>query len=945
MALDLAGISNLEFYSPHYLEAVLESDLKAVFNKWKQAKDEKGAKQPHERLSSLANPYFQAIGKAEGERDPVRRWEIAREFHVSLLEALGYPYQPETALLDDNSVCPLVLALERDGNPFLWVIDAPFVEEEDDDPLGATPYPEQLPKDNLDDPLPKNKNKDYATWREILDNQVFHGDKAPRWVLFLAGSEVLLIERNKWPQGRYLRFELTQIFSRRQTATLKAVAGLLHKDSLAPDAGICLHDTLDENSHKHAYAVSTDLKYGVRRAVELLGNEAVWYRREVQRQAVFDEDAFPPEELTSECLTFLYRMLFLFYIEARGGDLGIVPMNAEVYRDGYSLETLRDLEVVPLTTEKARNGYYIHDSLRTLFHIINEGYPNNQFSAGELDLEDSYHDSMRIDAMNSPLFDDRSSEDLRSVRFRNIVLQEVLQLLSLSAEKKRRSRGRISYAQLGINQLGAVYEGLLSYTGFFATKTSTKSPPRRTARQLSGKARQPNAKHSRPTSSPRAASATTRNARSSKIENDTEGRPQERHLHLPPRRPQPREVGQLLHAGSPDPVPRQVRPQGAALGGGRRRREAQPQEDRRRDPRPHHLRARHGLERLPHRGRGPAGRRLPRGPAGRSESERGRDHPARGLPAREAPGEGPPRHQQLLRRGPEPHRRRARQGLPLARHPPRGRQVPLVRPAPRHRQQPGGRPPRGLQDGRRHPQGHEGRPQLARPRARARPAPPFTEEGEDAPPPDEVDWANWTAPPRPKGTIYHFLLPAEGMAAFDKDKVIKQLAPESVKRIKEWRKEFCKPFNKKDAERLEQISDAVDRLFAQVVRERVLATQETSDRIPVWGERPERPAGRSPRARSGGGGGVARGRKLRVSAAQARDGCLVCAVVLADRGGGAAAGSGDLVGADGADSEGACITPGSLGTTEPFRCSGTCFPDGASRKAGHLAQCPAAAGR
>jgi type II restriction/modification system DNA methylase subunit YeeA len=29
-------------------------------------------------------------------------------------------------------------------------------------------------------------------------------------------------------------------------------------------------------------------------------------------------------------------------------------------------------------------------------------------------------------------------------------------------------RGCISYAQLGINQIGAVYEGLLSYTGFFA---------------------------------------------------------------------------------------------------------------------------------------------------------------------------------------------------------------------------------------------------------------------------------------------------------------------------------------------------------------------------------------------------------------------------------------------------------------------------------------------
>lgn len=35
---------------------------------------------------------------------------------------------------------------------------------------------------------------------------------------------------------------------------------------------------------------------------------------------------------------------------------------------------------------------------------------------------------------------------------------------------KRRRGGFISYAQLGINQLGAVYEGLMSYTGFVATE-------------------------------------------------------------------------------------------------------------------------------------------------------------------------------------------------------------------------------------------------------------------------------------------------------------------------------------------------------------------------------------------------------------------------------------------------------------------------------------------
>ena len=37
-------------------------------------------------------------------------------------------------------------------------------------------------------------------------------------------------------------------------------------------------------------------------------------------------------------------------------------------------------------------------------------------------------------------------------------------------EQAKSSRGFISYAQLGINQLGAVYEGLMAYTGFFADR-------------------------------------------------------------------------------------------------------------------------------------------------------------------------------------------------------------------------------------------------------------------------------------------------------------------------------------------------------------------------------------------------------------------------------------------------------------------------------------------
>jgi len=44
----------------------------------------------------------------------------------------------------------------------------------------------------------------------------------------------------------------------------------------------------------------------------------------------------------------------------------------------------------------------------------------------------------------------------------------MLMSLSRPSKSKNKKRGRISYAQLGINQLGAVYEALLSYRGFFA---------------------------------------------------------------------------------------------------------------------------------------------------------------------------------------------------------------------------------------------------------------------------------------------------------------------------------------------------------------------------------------------------------------------------------------------------------------------------------------------
>jgi type I restriction-modification system DNA methylase subunit len=285
----------------------------------------------------------------------------------------------------------------------------------------------------------------------------------PRWVLLFNNGQVLLVDRNKWAQKRMLRFDLAAILANRDDGPRRALAALLHHDSVTPSEGTCLLDTLGENSHKQAFSVSQDLKYSAREAVELLGNEVVWYLRETHQGILKEIEA---NDLTRECLRYLYRLLFLFFVEARP-ELGYAPMKSEEYRTGYSLESLRDVvEQGDLTTEESRNGYYLHDSITMLFDLVWNGIHDKDTQLDVLEQTSDIH-VFRMKPLQGDVFNPAFTPLLSRMKFRNSVLQRVLELLSLSRPQAGRSRGRISYRELGINQLGAVYEGLLSYTGFF----------------------------------------------------------------------------------------------------------------------------------------------------------------------------------------------------------------------------------------------------------------------------------------------------------------------------------------------------------------------------------------------------------------------------------------------------------------------------------------------
>ena len=87
---------------------------------------------------------------------------------------------------------------------------------------------------------------------------------------------------------------------------------------------------------------------------------------------------------------------------------------------------------------------------------------------------------------------------------------------------------------------------------------------------------------------------------------------------------------------------------------------------------------------------------------------------------------------------------------------------------------------------------------------------------------------------RPRETIYHFLLPDPGMAHYGNN-LARKLEPGNFKRLKKWRRTFFQAFAPDDTAELEQLSDAVDRLWTLHTRQLVRDHRDTEDPLPVWG--------------------------------------------------------------------------------------------------------------
>lgn len=296
---------------------------------------------------------------------------------------------------------------------------------------------------------------------------LFADDAAPTFALVLAGRWVLLAEKSRWAEGRLLAVDIQLVAERNDSkrgGETETALTILAADSLAPDAeGDVWWSGVLEDSIKHTVGVSKDLREGVRQSIEIIANDVVTRRARQGLEPLPQAEAQP---LAIQSLRYLYRILFLLYAEA-SPELGVLPAGAQEYDAGYSLDRLRELVLTDITSEDAAAKTHLYDSLAVLFALVDRGH--SPATRGNDDPTGAQtNDALTFRSLSADLFQPKAIAHIGDTKLSDSALKEVLERLLLSKKEGKKDRGFISYAELGINQLGAVYEGLMSYTGFFA---------------------------------------------------------------------------------------------------------------------------------------------------------------------------------------------------------------------------------------------------------------------------------------------------------------------------------------------------------------------------------------------------------------------------------------------------------------------------------------------
>jgi Eco57I restriction-modification methylase len=250
---------------------------------------------------------------------------------------------------------------------------------------------------------------------------------AVRWCLCLSGQTLRIFDAGRTYSRRYADIDLVTACD--DDATFAVLWGLLRADAMrSAGAGGSLLDQAVALSERHRQSVRVSLQSGVDAALAALESALTVAARRRRKTSEHGQ------RIRDESLTLVYRLLFLLFAEARG----LVPTWHPLYRRAYALESLqRDLEQIPHPTG-------LWEALQAIARLAHHGCRSG---------------TLAVTAFNGPLFSPALSPLAETLRLDDGAVRTAF--LALTTRPGREGRERIAYGDLGVEQLGGVYERLL----------------------------------------------------------------------------------------------------------------------------------------------------------------------------------------------------------------------------------------------------------------------------------------------------------------------------------------------------------------------------------------------------------------------------------------------------------------------------------------------------
>jgi Eco57I restriction-modification methylase len=405
-------------------------------------------------VGELASPYFLLEVWARREEidiDPETYASLKRRARSLVRDARGFEMRGEESdrdwrrlrleLLGLEELSEVTLKLDDDTEAVLGVwrestgADAAVVGD-----LDGFTDPDRRGSDQADP----------ASTRFELALDAYDGDAD--WGILLAGLQVRIYRRSSGISQQYLALDLDTLVELDDEPAWKAFAAMFRAPAFASGTtGAPLIRRVVDESRRHASALAADMRRDVVDAAEAIMQGALDYP---ENAAVIGETTRSTlQNLFEETLYFLYRVLFVLYAEARD----VLPVSGiGPYATSYSVDHLVELA----RRGGARpEGRYFHDALSTLFALLWDGPTGATKRLG-------------FEPVGGELFDPDRTPLLDRCTIPDTAWERALSSIALGApDSQRRKLGRrSSFAELGVDQLGSIYEGLLVLEPYLSTE-------------------------------------------------------------------------------------------------------------------------------------------------------------------------------------------------------------------------------------------------------------------------------------------------------------------------------------------------------------------------------------------------------------------------------------------------------------------------------------------